>query len=81
LLAIQGLLISLVGGGILWFAYANWRYNLTYRYAKWLQANLFGSRPTETQLERIICGGFSSGFLVLFGGAFLILGISLMLGL
>jgi hypothetical protein len=80
-LAVQGLLIALLGAAIVWFAYVNWRYDLTYRYAKWFQANLFGRRPTETRLERIIYGAFSSAFLVLFGGALLSLGISLIFGL
>ncbi|HEV2013899.1 MAG TPA: hypothetical protein VGR77_08480 [Candidatus Dormibacteraeota bacterium] len=66
------------------FAYVNWRYDWSYRYAKRFQAKLFGKpfdRLAETRLGRIFYGGFSSGFLLLLGGALLILGISLLFGL
>ncbi len=66
-------------------AYFNWRYDWNYRYAKWLRATLFGAsrlrKPfdqlAEAKLMRGFYREFSSGFLLMLGGIFLILGISL----
>jgi hypothetical protein len=74
-----------MGAALVSVAYFNWRYDWNYRYGKWLRATLFGAsrlrKPfdqlAEAKLMRGFYREFSSGFLLLLGGIFLILGFSL----
>jgi hypothetical protein len=71
-----------MGAALVSVAYFNWRFDWNYRYAKWLGATLFGLRKpfgelADAKFMRVFYRELSSGFLVLFGGILLILGISL----
>ena len=80
-----GVLVALMGVALVSIAYFNWRNDWNYRYAKWLRATFLGASPLRKPFDRLadakLMRGFyrefSSGFLLLFGGILLILGISL----
>jgi hypothetical protein len=74
-----------MGAALVAVAFFNWRDDWNYRYSKWLNRTLFGTsrlgksygRLVEAKVTRVLYRGCSSGFLLLFGGALLILGTSL----